>query len=108
MLSVIISALLAVVLILIAYTLYRVHKSLQGKARRAGHETIGDYLQATPRTDDEKREAVDMALKGLVICLVGLVLPPLLLIGIFPLFYGARKMAYAQMGFGLFEDHPHQ
>ena len=28
----------------------------------------------------------------------------LLLIGVFPLFYGARKVLYAEMGLGLVED----
>ena len=37
-------------------------------------------------------------------CLLGLVFPPLLLIGIFPLFYGTRKVAWASMGLGLVDD----
>ena len=50
------------------------------------------------------RAAVDLALKGLVICLLGLIMPPVLLMGLFPLFYGARKIAYASMGLGLVDD----
>ena len=45
-----------------------------------------------------------MALKGLVISALGLLFPPFLLIGLFPLFYGARKLAYASMGLGLVDD----
>jgi hypothetical protein len=74
------------------------------KARRAGYGTIGEYLRAVPRTDEEKRDAVDLALKGLLTCLVGLLLPPLLLIGAFPLYYGARKVLHASMGLGLVDD----
>jgi hypothetical protein len=73
-------------------------------ARQAGYGTIGAYLRAVPRTDEEKRDAVDLALKGLLTCLVGLLLPPLLLIGAFPLYYGARKVLHASMGLGLVDD----
>ncbi len=74
------------------------------QARRAGYASVGDYLRAAPRSDEEKRDAVDLALKGLVICLLGLLFPPLLLIGLFPLFHGTRKLAYASMGLGLLDD----
>jgi hypothetical protein len=74
------------------------------QARQAGYGTIGAYLRAVPRTDEEKRDAVDLALKGLLTCLVGLLLPPLLLIGAFPLYYGARKVLHASMGLGLIDD----
>ncbi len=74
------------------------------QARRAGYASLGAYLRATPRSDEEKRDAVDLALKGLVVCLLGLLFPPLLLIGIFPHFYGARKLANASMGLGLVDD----
>lgn len=79
-------------------------KKLQRHARRLGYPSLGAYLRAAPRSDEEKSDAVDLALKGLVICIVGLVLPPFLLIGIFPLFFGARKLAWASMGLGLVDD----
>jgi hypothetical protein len=79
-------------------------KKLQRHARRLGYPSLGAYLRATPRSDEEKIAAVDLALKGLAICIVGLVFPPFLLIGIFPLFYGARKVAWASMGLGLVDD----
>lgn len=79
-------------------------KTYRRKAERAGYSSLGDYLRAAPRSDEEKRDAVDLALRGLVICLLGLAFPPFLLIGVFPLYYGARKLAYASLGFGLFED----
>lgn len=81
-----------------------VKRRYQRQARDAGYPSLGAYLRATPRSDEEKRDAVDLALKGLVVCLLGLLFPPLLLIGIFPLFYGGRKLANASMGLGLVND----
>jgi len=79
-------------------------KKSQQKAKKWGYATLGDYLRAPPQTDQEKQEAVDLALKGLVICVLGFLFPPLLLIGVFPLFFGVRKMAYSSMGLGLLDD----
>jgi hypothetical protein len=79
-------------------------RAYRRQARRFGYGTIGAYLRAVPRTDEEKRDAVDLALKGLLTCLVGFLLPPLLLIGAFPLYYGARKVLHASMGLGLIDD----
>jgi len=97
-----IPAVLAVVVVgLVAVRFWR---NLGRQARRAGYASTGDFLRAAPRTDDEKRDAVDLTLKGLVVCVLGLLFPPFLLIGLFPLFYGARKLAYASMGLGLVDD----
>jgi hypothetical protein len=74
------------------------------KARAYGYGSLGAYLRAAPRTDEERRDAADLALKGAVICLLGLIFPPLLLVGLFPFFYGARKLVYASMGLGLLDD----
>ena len=79
-------------------------KSYRGAARRAGYDSVGDYLRAVPQSDEEKRDAVDLALKGLVVCLLSLLFPPLLIIGLFPLFHGTRKIAHASMGLGLVDD----
>lgn len=76
-------------------------------ARLAGYPSLGAYLRAAPRTDEEKRDAVDLALKGLVLCLLGLLFAPLLLVGLFPLFYGTRKVVYGSMGLGIVEDTDH-
>jgi hypothetical protein len=73
-------------------------------AREAGFPSLSAYLRAAPQTDQEKQAAVDLALKGVVICLLGLIVPPLLLVGLFPLFYGVRKIIYASMGLGLLDD----
>ena len=74
------------------------------RAKRLGYASTREYLRAAPRTDTEKRDAVDMALKGLALCVLGLVFPPFVLAGLVPLFYGGRKMAYASMGLGLVDD----
>jgi len=80
---------------------------LRTQKRRAvefGYPSLGAYLRAAPQTDEEKKEAADLALKGLVMCLLGLIFPPLLLVGLFPAFYGVRKLLYASMGLGLVDD----
>jgi hypothetical protein len=74
------------------------------KARETGYPSLGAYLRAAPRTDEEKRDAADLALKGLTICALGLLFPPLLLFGLIPFFYGSRKVVYASMGLGLSDD----
>lgn len=82
----------------------RLLRSQRRLAREAGFPSLSAYLQAAPQTDQEKQAAVDLALKGVVICLLGLIVPPLLLLGLFPLFYGVRKIIYASMGLGLLDD----
>ena len=77
---------------------------LKRRARRFGYGSIAAYLRAAPRSDPEKRDAVDLALKGLVFCVLGMVFPPFTLIGLIPLFYGGRKVVYASMGLGLIDD----
>lgn len=94
----IVTAAIVIVMVLMIWMM------LKRKARQAGYGTLGAYLGAAPRSDAEKRDAVDLALKGLVICLLGLILPPFLLIGLIPFFYGARKAAWASMGLGLVDD----
>lgn len=79
-------------------------RSVRRQARQAGYPTMTAYLRAAPQSDQEKRDAADLALKGLAICFLGLIFPPLLLVGLFPFFYGARKLVYASMGLGLVDD----
>ena len=92
----------AAILLLVVAVKLRNH--FRRKTRRLGYPSLGAYLRAAPRTDEEKRDAVSLALTGLVLCLLGLIFPPFLLIGLFPLFYGARKVAWASMGLGLVDD----
>jgi hypothetical protein len=75
-------------------------KSLRRRAREQGHASLRAYLRAAPRTDEEKRDAADLALKGLILCLLGMIFAPALLFGLIPFFYGARKVVYASMGLG--------
>jgi len=79
-------------------------RKVRREARAFGYPSMGAYLRAAPGSDREKQAATDLALKGLVVCLLGLIMPPLLVIGLFPFFYGARKVAYASMGLGLVDD----
>jgi hypothetical protein len=74
------------------------------RARRFGYPSTGAYLRSAPGTDAEKRDAADLALRGLVFCVLGILLPPLVLVGLVPLFYGGRKLTYASMGLGLVDD----
>ncbi len=77
------------------------------RARRFGYPTTRAYLRAAPRSDDEKRDAADLAVKGLACCALGVLFAPFVLIGLAPLFYGGRKFLYASMGLGLVDDPDH-
>jgi hypothetical protein len=81
--------------------------SFPRRARRLGYPNARAYLRAAPRSDDERRDAADLALKGLAWCLLGILFPPLVLVGLVPLFYGARKFIYASLGLGLVDDPDH-
>jgi hypothetical protein len=81
--------------------------AVQGYRRTAsaqGYASLGEFLRAAPRTDADKREAVDMMMQGMVLCVLGLAFPPLLLVGVFPLYFGGRKVSYSAMGLGLVND----
>jgi hypothetical protein len=43
------------------------------RAKRFGYASTRAYLRAAPRSDPEKRDAADLALKGLVWCGLGLI-----------------------------------
>jgi hypothetical protein len=78
---------------------------LTGKrAKRFGYGSTREYLRAVPRSDLEKRDAVDLAMQGIVLCLLGLIFKPFVLVGLIPLYYGGRKLVYASMGLGLVDD----
>ena len=103
MLSVVLITALVAAIVLVVVAV-RIVSALRRKAGRAGYGSIGDYLRAVPRSDRERREAVDLAVQGLALCVAGLIVPPLVLVGVFPLYYGTRKILYAQMGLGLVDD----
>ena len=90
--------------LVIGLGLWRTYRRM---ARSAGHDSIGAFLGAAPASDREKRDAVDLTLRGVVLCVIGIGIPglfPLLLIGLLPFFHGARKVAYSAMGLGLVDD----
>ena len=78
-----------------------------GRAQRFGYASRMAYLRGVPRSDDERRDAADLTMKGLALCMFGLLFPPAVLVGIMPLFYGGRKLVYASMGLGLVDDGDH-
>jgi hypothetical protein len=66
--------------------------------RRRGYAGLRAYLRELPQTEEEKLDAVELTLKGVVICVLGLLIPPLVLVGLVPLYYGARKLASVKLG----------
>ncbi len=70
----------------------------RSRVRRRGYPGLRAYLRELPQTEEEKLDAVELTLKGAVLCIVGLLFPPLVLIGAVPLYYGARKWASAALG----------
>jgi hypothetical protein len=74
------------------------------RPKRFGYSSMGAYLRSAPRSDEERRDSVTLALTGLVFCFLGVLLPPLVLVGVVPLFYGGRKVVYASLGLGLVDD----
>jgi hypothetical protein len=74
------------------------------KAKRLGYTGRRAYLRAVPYTDAQRKDAADSALQGIIICALGTYFPLLLIVGIFPLFYGGRKVLYATLGLGLVDD----
>jgi hypothetical protein len=79
----------------------------RGRVRRRGYPGLRAYLRELPRTEAAKLDAVELTLKGLVICVLGLLFPPIILIGVVPLYYGARKLASVALGIaGVAKDGP--
>jgi hypothetical protein len=91
---------LGLVPILAGILLWRIRR----RARRFGYASAMEYLRATPKSDEERRDAADLAVIGLVVCMFGIFWAPFVLAGLFPFFYGARKFAYATLGLGLVDD----
>ena len=100
----VVAGLLAVLVLGVLLALVALVMREDRKARRAGYASFWAYLAATPQTDAEKRAAADLALKGVVLCFLGLFFPPLVLVGLVPLYFGARKVIHVSMGLGLVDD----
>jgi hypothetical protein len=67
-------------------------------ARRRGYSGLRAYLRELPGKEEEQMDAVELTLKGMVLCILGLLFPPLVLIGLVPLYYGARKLSSVILG----------
>jgi len=70
----------------------------RGRLRRRGYPGLLAYLRELPRTDAERLDAVELSLKGAMLCLLGLLFPPILIIGLVPLYFGLRKLAAVRLG----------
>ncbi len=70
----------------------------RSQLRQRGYPGLRAYLRELPKTDLEKMDAAELTLKGLVLCVLGLLFPPLVVIGLAPLYYGMRKLAAVQLG----------
>jgi len=68
------------------------------RVMRAGKPGLMAYLRDIPRTDVEKRDALDLVLRGAVVFLIGLVAQPFWIIGAVLFYYGFRKLCMMWMG----------
>lgn len=82
-------------------------RKLRRNAAAAGYPGVGAYLRAVPRNDEEKSQAVDLALKGVVLCALGLFFPPLILVGVLPFYYGSRKLILVWLGLDILAEIDH-
>jgi hypothetical protein len=92
----------ALLFVAVGVAFFAVH--LRRRAQRQGYPTVMSYLRASPHSDAQKRDAADLTMQGVVLCVLGAVFAPFVLVGLVPLFYGGRKLAYALLGFGLVDD----
>lgn len=81
---------------------------LAKRARAVGYDSIGTYLHAIPTTDAQKSDAADLALKGAMLTILGVLFTPLIIVGLIPLYYGARKVTLTLMDLGLTDSSPSQ
>ena len=96
-------ALLAALATLSAIMIFVVRR-LRKNAAAAGYPGVGAYLRAVPRNDEEKRQAVDLALKGVILCGLGLFFPPMILVGVVPFYYGSRKLILVWLGLDILAE----
>ncbi len=74
------------------------------RVQRRGYPGLMVYLRELPRSGDERLDAVELALKGAGLCILGILFPPLIVVGLVPLYYGARKVAAWRLGL-IADDH---
>ena len=92
------AGLIVLVLLIAAIVLSVLIVRWRRRVMRAGKRGLMAYLRDVPRTDVEKRDALDLVLRGAVIFLIGLVAKPLLIIGAILFYYGFRKLCMMWMG----------
>lgn len=85
-------AVLILILLLVEHTYHN------RQARRMGYRSYREYLRSVPRTDAEKQDAVNMTSRGVVLCVLGILFPPLVIVGLFPLYRGLRKLGLLWSG----------
>ncbi len=68
------------------------------RVRRRGYSGLMVYLRELPQTEEGRLDAVELTLKGVVICILGLLFPPIIVFGVVPLYYGGRKLAAITLG----------
>ena len=76
----------------------------RGRIRRQGYPSLRAYLREMPRTDEEKLDAVELTLKGSMLCLLDMLFPPIIIIGLVPLYFGLRKLAAVRLGIKSLEE----
>jgi hypothetical protein len=94
---------LALVFAVLGWSVLAVWRTSQ-KAERLGYRGIREYMRAAPRTDAEKKDAVNMTMRGAALCLLGIVFAPFVLLGVVPLYYGGRKITLSLLGLDLPAD----
>jgi hypothetical protein len=68
------------------------------RVMQRGYPGLLVYLRELPRTDEEKLDALELALKGAGLCILGILFPPFIVIGLVPLYYGCRKLGALRLG----------
>jgi hypothetical protein len=87
-------------LALLFFIALAVRQRLKRRAGQFGYGGALEYLRATPRNEAEKCAAIDLAMIGVVLCLLGIGFFPLVLIGVFPTYFGFRKLLRTGVGIG--------
>lgn len=91
-----------VVVVVVAIVLF--FAGIRRRAQTFGYSSTRAYLRAAPRSDAEKRDAADLALRGVVLFALAILFSPFVLAALVPLFYGGRKIVFALLGLGLVDD----
>jgi ABC-type Fe3+ transport system permease subunit len=89
---------LAAVLIVVWIVFVLIRRRVRRRAERLGYAGILPYLRATPKNDEEKRDAVNLFVMGMVLCFLGILFHPLAILGVVYLYYGGRKIGYVLLG----------